>query len=67
MGKTTGGVPAPRELLLSAINSNGERPDLALEIIIVMSIAKHHAAWVSLIEVSGPFLSLPALGKRFRK
>ena len=26
-----------------------------------MSIAKHHAEWLSLIEVSGPFLSLPVL------
>ena len=30
-----------------------------------MSIAKHHAEWLSLIEVSGPFLSLPVLLQRF--
>jgi hypothetical protein len=30
-----------------------------------MSIAKHHAEWLSLIEVSGPFLSLPVLVQRF--
>src|SRR5215470_8774730 len=26
-----------------------------------MSIARHHAEWLSLIEVSGPFLSMPVL------
>src|SRR5208283_1607991 len=31
----------------------------------LMSIAKHHAEWLSLIEVSGPFLSLPVLVQRF--
>ena len=30
-----------------------------------MSIAKHHAEWLSLIEVSGPFLSLPVLVQKF--
>ena len=30
-----------------------------------MSIAKHHAEWLSLIEVSGPFLSLNALSRVF--
>lgn len=30
-----------------------------------MSIARHHAEWVSLIEVSGPFLSLPVLLRAF--
>jgi hypothetical protein len=29
------------------------------------SIAKHHAEWLSLIEVSGPFLSLPVLMRVF--
>lgn len=28
---------------------------------IVMSIARHHNEWLSLLEVSGPFLSLPVL------
>ena len=31
----------------------------------VMSIAKFHAEWLSLIEISGPFLSLPVLKKVF--
>ncbi|MBI4782802.1 MAG: hypothetical protein HY785_15980 [Oscillatoriophycideae cyanobacterium NC_groundwater_1537_Pr4_S-0.65um_50_18] len=26
-----------------------------------MSIARHHAEWLSLVEASGPFLSLPVL------
>ena len=26
-----------------------------------MSIARHHAEWLSLIEISGPFLSMPVL------
>jgi hypothetical protein len=26
-----------------------------------MSIARHHAEWLSLLDVSGPFLSLPVL------
>lgn len=30
-----------------------------------MSIARHHAEWLSLIEVSGPFLSLPVLLRVF--
>ncbi|MCR9211261.1 MAG: hypothetical protein NXI28_23780 [bacterium] len=30
-----------------------------------MSIAKFHAEWLSLIEISGPFLSLPVLKKVF--
>src|SRR5436305_1640408 len=30
-----------------------------------MSIARHHAEWLSLIEVSGPFLSMPVLLRVF--
>lgn len=30
-----------------------------------MSIARHHAEWLSLLEVSGPFLSLPTLLRTF--
>jgi len=30
-----------------------------------MSITKFHAEWLSLIEISGPFLSLPVLKKMF--
>ena len=30
-----------------------------------MSIARHHAEWLSLVEVSGPFLSMPVLLKVF--
>jgi ElaB/YqjD/DUF883 family membrane-anchored ribosome-binding protein len=30
-----------------------------------MSIARHHAEWLSLVEVSGPFLSLPLLEQTF--
>ena len=30
-----------------------------------MSIARHHAEWLSLIEVSGPFLSMPVLDRVF--
>jgi len=30
-----------------------------------MSIARHHAEWLSLVEVSGPFLSLPVLLEAF--
>lgn len=30
-----------------------------------MSIAKHHNEWLSLIEVSGPFLSIPVLMRTF--
>jgi hypothetical protein len=30
-----------------------------------MSIARHHAEWLSLIETSGPFLSLPVLDMDF--
>ncbi|MBD2076988.1 restriction endonuclease [Phormidium sp. FACHB-592] len=30
-----------------------------------MSIARHHAEWLSLVEASGPFLSLPVLLKAF--
>src|SRR5579859_7187756 len=26
-----------------------------------MSIARHHAEWLSLVEISGPFLSMPVL------
>src|SRR5947199_7803806 len=31
-----------------------------------MSIARHHAEWLSLVEVSGPFLSMPVLLEAFR-
>src|SRR6266542_1256146 len=31
-----------------------------------MSIARHHAEWLSLVEVSGPFLSMPVLLESFR-
>ena len=30
-----------------------------------MSIARHHNEWLSLIEISGPFLSLPVLLRTF--
>jgi hypothetical protein len=30
-----------------------------------MSIARHHAEWLSLLEISGPFLSMPVLLKAF--
>lgn len=30
-----------------------------------MSIARHHAEWLSLVEVSGPFLSLPVLMRAY--
>src|SRR3954468_14217483 len=30
-----------------------------------MSIARHHAGWLSLVEVSGPFLSMPVLMRAF--
>ena len=30
-----------------------------------MSVARHHAEWLSLIEVSGPFLSMPVLMRIF--
>ena len=30
-----------------------------------MSITTHHAEWVSLLEISGPFLSLPVLLRAF--
>lgn len=30
-----------------------------------MSITRHHAEWLSLIEISGPFLSLPVLSDVF--
>src|SRR5258708_16082733 len=30
-----------------------------------MSIARHHVEWLSLIEVSGPFLSMPVLMRVF--
>ena len=30
-----------------------------------MSIPRHHAEWLSLVEVSGPFLSLPVLLRAF--
>ncbi len=30
-----------------------------------MSIARHHAEWLSLIEISGPFLSIPVLMRAF--
>src|SRR5713101_3332807 len=31
----------------------------------IMSIARHHAEWLSLVEVSGPFLSMPVLLRVF--
>ena len=30
-----------------------------------MSVTRHHAEWLSLLEVSGPFLSMPVLLKVF--
>ncbi len=30
------------------------------------SIARHHAEWLSLVEVSGPFLSMEVLQRVFR-
>ena len=30
-----------------------------------MSVARHHAEWLSLVEVSGPFLSMPVLLEAF--
>ena len=30
-----------------------------------MSIASHHAEWLSLVETSGPFLSMPVLLRAF--
>ena len=30
-----------------------------------MSVARHHAEWLSLLEISGPFLSLPVLLRVF--
>jgi hypothetical protein len=30
-----------------------------------MSIARHHTEWLSLLDISGPFLSLPVLLKVF--
>ncbi len=30
-----------------------------------MSIARHHNEWLSLIEISGPFLSMPVLLRVF--
>jgi len=30
-----------------------------------MSMARHHAEWLSLVEVSGPFLSMPVLQRAF--
>jgi hypothetical protein len=30
-----------------------------------MSIARHHAEWLSLLEISGPFLSTPILLRVF--
>ena len=30
-----------------------------------MSIARHHSEWLSLVEVSGPFLSMPVLMRVF--
>ena len=31
----------------------------------MMSIARHHAEWLSLVSVSGPFLSIPVLMEAF--
>ena len=28
-----------------------------------MSVARHHAEWLSLVETSGPFLSMPEIGR----
>src|SRR5215467_4130994 len=33
--------------------------------IIIMNIARHHVEWLSLIEISGPFLSMPVLLRVF--
>lgn len=30
-----------------------------------MSVARHHSEWLSLVEVSGPFMSLPVLLRAF--
>ena len=30
-----------------------------------MSVSRHHADWLSLVESSGPFLSLPVLLRAF--
>jgi hypothetical protein len=30
-----------------------------------MSVSRHHADWLSLVEVSGPFVSLPVLMQVF--
>ena len=30
-----------------------------------MSIARHHAEWLSLLEISGPFVSMPVLVRAF--
>lgn len=30
-----------------------------------MSISRHHAEWLSLLEISGPFLSMPVLLRAF--
>jgi hypothetical protein len=30
-----------------------------------MSIARHHTEWLSLLEISGPFLSMPVLTRAF--
>src|SRR4051794_22404935 len=30
-----------------------------------MSVARHHSEWLSLVEVSGPFLSMPVLMRAF--
>jgi hypothetical protein len=30
-----------------------------------MSIARHHAEWLSLLDISGPFLSMPVLLRAF--
>ena len=30
-----------------------------------MSVARHHAEWLSLLEISGPFLSMPVLLQAF--
>ena len=32
-----------------------------------MSVARHHADWLSLVENSGPFLSMPVLMRVFPK
>src|SRR5690348_16514686 len=32
-----------------------------------MNVAQHHAEWLSLVEASGPFISMPVLMRAFRQ